>query len=49
MKLLLEREEEIEKLPENMHRRCSFTGRIRKKDRQVALAMKGVKVPYFRT
>lgn len=47
VKLLLEREEEIEKLPENMHRALQLYREDQEKDRQVALAMKGLKCPTF--
>lgn len=47
VKLLLEREEEIEKLPENMHRALLLYKEEQEKDRQVALAMKGLKCPTF--
>ena len=47
VKLPLEREEEIEKLPENMHRALQLYREDQEKDRQVALAMKGLKCPTF--
>lgn len=47
VKLPLEREEEIEKLPENMHRALLLYKEEQEKDRQVALAMKGLKCPTF--
>lgn len=47
VKLPLEREEEIEKLPENMHRALLLYREDQEKDRQVALAMKGLKCPAF--
>ena len=47
VKLPLEREEEIEKLPENMHRAMLLYREDQEKDRQVALAMKGLKCPAF--
>ena len=47
VKLPLEREEEIEKLPENMHRALLLYKEEQEKDRQVALAMKGLKCPAF--